>query len=183
MKKIYMLIIAGLAILGLSGCGSSSKSPSLPKIKTSKEFKFEGSKLTLTQFVTPDIKYHTQEELKDILNDKLTTLMKTNKLLSKNDTDNSLLIQVNYERRFVGDKTPLPSDALGYPNFSYTITVLDNDKKISEIKKDKLTYQGGFSMNLQVMAAALRDKKYEVQFLEALANTIFEDIKNIELKE
>ncbi|WP_258237523.1 hypothetical protein [Arcobacter sp. CECT 9188] len=34
-------------------------------------------------------------------------------------------------------------------------------------------------MNIQVVTATLRDKKYEIQFIEALSNSIVNEIENI----
>lgn len=49
------------------------------------------------------------------------------------------------------------------------------------LRKDRknLMFKGGFAMNMQVIAAKLRDKQYEIQFIEALSNSIVNEIENL----
>ncbi|MFT5117900.1 MAG: hypothetical protein ACI9NY_001433 [Kiritimatiellia bacterium] len=89
---------------------------------------------------------------------------------------NALKMKVFYKRRFVGDATPFVSDALAYTVFSYRIDVIDNGNIIKTVKKNGLTYHGGVAMNLQVMVASLRDKKYEIKFANARVNTVVKRI-------
>ncbi len=177
MKKLSLSLLLVAIMVGIIGCGKNS--PSTPKIKATEKFQFTNAKLNLSQLVNTKIVYHTQEELETIFNNKLTKLLKDNELLSSNSRMNSLVINANYKRRFVGDQTPIPSDSLAYPNYSYTIDVMNNDQSIGIIKRDNLTFKGGFTMNLQIIAGTLRDKKYELEFIEALANKIFKDIENL----
>jgi hypothetical protein len=176
-KFSLKVLLAIVTVINISGCGETT--PSVPQVKTSTKFQFNEVNLKITQLIQPKITYHTEEELKMMLTKKLHSLLKENNLLSTQKSMNTLVINAIYERRFVGDETPLPSDSLAYPHYQYTINVKNNSKSLLKIKKDKLTYQGGFSLNLQVIAGTLRDKKYEVQFINALANTIFEDIKQL----
>jgi len=178
MKKFSLNVILTILIISIAGCGSSN-TPSVPKVKTSKEFQFDKVKLKVTQLIQPDITYHSSEELEQMLNKKLHSLLIENNLLSTQTNMNTLVINASYQRRFVGDETPIPSDSLAYPHYQYTIDIKDNTKSLTKIEKNDLTYQGGFSLNLQVMAGTLRDKKYEIQFINALANTIYKDIENL----
>lgn len=164
-------------ILGVTGCGSNG--PAVPKIIATEKFQFSNAKLNLSQLVKTEIVYHTEKELEDILNNKLSKLLKTNGLLSDDNNMNKLVVQANYLRRFAGDQTPIPSDSLAYPSYSYSIKIMDNKKLLGTINRNNLTFKGGFTMNLQVLAGTFRDKKYELEFIDALANTIFEDIKNL----
>ena len=177
MKRLGLSLLLIAIIVGITGCGKNS--PSATKIEATKMFQFTNAKLNLTQFVETKIVYHTKEELETIFNEKFTKALNNNNLLSNDKQMNTLVINVNYERRFVGDKTPMSSDSLAYPNYSYTIEVLNNNKSLGTIKKDNLTFKGGFSMNLQIIAASLKDKKYEIDFIEALSNAVFNDIENL----
>ena len=125
----------------------------------------------------PDISYHSGEELELMLNKKLHRLLEENNLLSTQTNMNTLVINATYERRFVGDETSISTDSLAYPHYQYSINVKSHTKLLTKIKKIDLTYQGGFTLNLQVIAGTLRDKKYEILFINALANTIFKDIE------
>ncbi len=176
-KFSLKVLLAIVTVISISGCGATT--PSVPQVKTSEKFQLNEVSLNVTQLVQPKITYHTEEELKMMLNKKLHSLLKENNLLSTKKSMNTLVINVIYKRKFVGDETPLPSDSLAYPHYQYTINVKNDSKSLLKIKKDELTYKGGFTLNLQVMAGTLRDKKYEIQFIDALANTIFEDIKQL----
>lgn len=177
MKKLSLSLLLVAIILGITGCGSSS--PSVPKIIATEKFQFTSAKLNLSQLVKTKIVYHTQKELENILNDKLLKLLKKDGLLSDNISMNKIIVNANYERRFVGDETPVHTDSLGYPNYSYSIDIREAKKSLGTINKNNLVFNGGFVMNLQVIAGTLRDKKYELEFIDALANTIFEEIQNI----
>lgn len=177
MKKLRLFLLIVAIIVGVTGCGSNS--PSVAKIEVTEKFIFTKVNLNLSQFVETEIIYHTKEELETILNDKIIKLFKDNDLLSNDSKMNTIMINANYIRRFVGDKMPISSDSLAYPNYSYTIEVFRGSESLVLIKKEDLVYKGGFVMNLQIIAATLRDKKYELDFIEALAHTIFRDIKNL----
>jgi hypothetical protein len=176
MKKISVTI-ALLAVVLFTGCGSSQ--PSVPKVKTSEKFKLERVSLNLTEKVKTEIKYHTQDELEQLLNDMILEELTKKELFSTDSTMNTLKIDVVYKRRYVGDETPFPSDSLGYPFIDYKINVINGTKLLTEINQEDMSYKGGFTMNMQVMAGTLRDKKYELEFIQAVANKIIDDITKL----
>ena len=176
MKKISSVMLLLLVVL-FAGCGSSQ--PSVPKVKTSEKFKLEKVSLSIKEKVKSEIKYHTKDELEQLLNDMIVEGLTKEGLLSTDVTMNTLKINVIYKRRFVGDETPFPSDALGYPFVDYKIDVINDTKILTSMDNTDMTYKGGFAMNLQVIAATLRDKKYEVEFIQAVANKIVDDIKKL----
>ncbi|MCF6330614.1 MAG: hypothetical protein L3I99_03595 [Sulfurimonas sp.] len=177
MKKLGLGLLFIAIMVGVTGCGKNT--PTVAEKKVTKKFQFSNAKLNLTQAIETEIEYHTQKELEIILNGKLTKLLEDNKILSENTQMNTLVINVNYQRRFVGDETSMPSDSLRYPKYSYSIEIIDTNKSINTINKNNLAFKGGLKMNLKVIAGTLRDKKYELEFIDALANTIVEDIKNL----
>lgn len=178
MKNNIIKLVGLLAMLGLVGCASSG-STSMPKAETTKQFRFEAVNFKFDQLITPDIAYHTPEELEKMLNEKIASLLKEKGLFSQQEDMNKLNITASYQRRFGGDGTPIPSDALAYPRYSYKIVVQDGTKTIRSVEKDGLIYSGGMVMDLQVIALALRDKKYEIEFVDAFANTIVEQIEEL----
>ena len=172
MKKITT-ILATLVVLVFSGCGSSQ--PNTPKLETTKQFQMGSIDFNFSQKHQSEIQYHSAQELEKIFKDDLIKKLKEKNLLAqKGDVLN---ITANYTRRNVGDATPFPSDALGYPDYSYSVDFMRDGKSLGKISEDKLQFKGGFAMNLQVMAATLRDKKYEIEFVEAFVNRIIEDIE------
>ncbi len=177
--KIGLITIYFAIGLLLSGCGSNNNNIDVPSVKSTKKFQFSKIKLNLSQSSTSKIVYHTEEELSEIINNRLLELMKQENMLSTDELANKLIIKAFYYRRFVGDQTPFPSDSLAYPNYDYEIEVVNKEKKIEEIKRENLAFKGGFAYNLKVIAGTLRDKKYEIDFAQALANKIFEEIKSL----
>ena len=178
MKNVVVKMFAGLLILGLIGCASSGSS-GMPKADTTKQFRFDAVHFTFSQLVTPDVAYHTPKELEKLLNDRIKTQLQEKGLLSKQETMNKLNITASYQRRCAGDETSFPSDALGYPHYSYQIEILDGSKVLTSVKKDDMAYSGGMMMNLKVIAGGLTDKKYEVEFVDALADNIVKQITNL----
>ena len=173
-KLITVLFIA----VGVSACGGS------PKQKT-QMFTLSPtvniSKLTvnLRENHTADIEYHTQQELQKLVSSLIQTKMKDKNLLSNYQEADNIEVEIEYFRRFIGGGTKIASDSLAYPNFSFKIN-LHKDQKVKTIAaRDRLTYNGGFVMNLQVISGTLRDKSYEIDFAEAISNTVVNEIEEM----
>ncbi|WP_428634010.1 hypothetical protein [Sedimenticola sp.] len=177
-SKIIVRLFWVMLMFGLVGCGSTNTATK-PDVEITAQFKIESINFKFEQLVKPEAKYHTPAELEQIFKNKVVALMKEKQLLSDKPGMNKLKINASYQRRFVGDETPAPSDALAYPHYSYKIDILDGTKNIVTVSKDNLTFKGGMMMNLQVIAASLRDKKYEVEFVEALAEGVVERIEDL----
>ncbi len=176
MKKLSLVILLFVLTIFITGCGSQ---PSVPKVETTEKFQLGNVTLILNEKVKTDIVYHTQSELEQLLNDMIVKGLTKKELLSTDSTMNILKIDVVYKRRFVADETPFPSDSLAYPFIDYKINIMDDTKLLTEINQEDLTYKGGFTMNLQVIAGTLRDKKYELEFIQAVANKIVDDIAKL----
>ncbi|MBD5771854.1 hypothetical protein [Marinomonas colpomeniae] len=181
MKKILLKLSAScLCLVGVVACSSSpSSDSSLPSIKTSEQFRIENVALNVEQLVTPDIQYHTSAEIQSFVTDGIKENLSQAGLLTQDGTMDSLSIVITYHRRFVGDKTPIPSDSLAYPFFDYVIKIKSNDKQISTISKHNLTYRGGFTMNLKVAGGLLRDKSDEIAFIDALSRSVSDTIESL----
>jgi len=176
-KTIYTILLLSLISI-LTGCGSSNTNVA-PKLPITKQVRFTSIDFNLNQRVTPDIQYHTQQELKELLNQKIIKYLKNENLLSTTNNLNDLKVVVNYSRRFLGDGTPLPSDSLAYPELTYSADILNASKKLRSIKNKKIFYNGGMLMNAQVALGGLRDKKYELEFIDTFAKGIAEDINKL----
>jgi hypothetical protein len=179
MKRIICSLLVFVVAIFFAGCGGGS--PNTPKLPVTKQFQFNGvDSFEFVQFHNATIIYHTPEELESLLNEKITKLLIEKKLLSTDANMNVLKIGTEYTRRFVGDESPIKSDALGYPFYAYKIEALDkNGTTLRNIERRNLQFKGGFTMNLQIIAASLRDKKYEVEFIDAFANTIVQSIEDL----
>ena len=199
MKIFSFKILLIASVIGITGCATSS-SPSKPnsmiksiessstndlpiqKTNISQKFQFYKANLSVTQLIDSDAKYHSDKELELLLNEKLNNLLKKDNLLSTHIDANFLMIDAIYERRFIGDKTPIPSSSLSYPSYKYTIDVQNHTKSIAKVDKSKFSYKGNLSLTKRIIAKKLNNKTDEIQFINALANSIFEEIKNIHKK-
>lgn len=181
MKKLVLSMLCVMS-LGFLGCASNPESSDANQVKTSEQFQFKNINFELSQFHNPQIVYHTPEELESVINQNIMARLIEKDLLSNQAGMNELNISISYERRFVGDETPLKSDSLAYPIFAYKIEVIDAGEVIKTIERKNLTYSGGFGMNLRVMSASLRDKKHEIKFAEAIANTIVKQVSQLPIK-
>ncbi|MBN1839440.1 MAG: hypothetical protein JW802_05290 [Campylobacterales bacterium] len=177
-NKIKSFAIAMVMALMFIGCGGTNH-PNIPEVSLTKQFRFEKVSFHFYESRKSGIVYHTAQELESILNARILELLKEKNLLSNDKNMNQLIIDATYERVYVGDATPLPSDALRYPGYSYKLEVSDGTKVLKTIDRKGLTYKGGFAMNLQIIGATLRDKKYELEFLEAFAQTIVNSIEKL----
>ncbi|MBL4831137.1 MAG: hypothetical protein JKY55_14780 [Aliivibrio sp.] len=165
-------------IAALAGCGSSPKTVE-KKIDVGESFSISKFEINLEEYVTPEIVYHTNDEISALVNTRVLLLLKEKNLISTDPLVNKIDISATYLRRFAGDQTPFPSDSLAYPNYDFTLNVHDDTQSLKTVKKSNLTYRGGFGMNLKVMGGALRSKEDEIPFIEALANTIANEIENL----
>ena len=177
MKKTIIVTILTMLPFVFTGC--SSLQPSSPKITTTKQVQIGSIDFNLHQKHQATIKYHTKEELEKLFRDELVKKLQDKNLIAKDLNADVINLKANYSRRHPGDETPFPSDALAYPIYSYNINITRSGKSLETISRDRLTYQGGFAMNLEVIATTLRDKKYEIEFIEAFVNGIVKEIENL----
>lgn len=172
--KWLMSIPVLMATLLLSGCGSTSKGK-----EVTAQFHVDKINVQVTQFHEPDIEYHSQEELSKMIESLVRTKLADKGMLSDAPGMDTITINIDYTRRFVGDATPIPSDSLGYPEYKYNVQREGDNPSEPLIKRNNLVYKGSFTQNLKVIAGALRDKSVENDFVEAIANTVVNDIEEL----
>lgn len=177
-KLLVVFSVVSLMVLGFSGCGGSTKSI-IPSVKTTEQIKINSFSLSVKQLVTPEIAYHTEKEIRDLIEEKVISQLKEINLLTSDNRANSLDIRITYHRKFVGDATPFPSDSLAYPIVDFEIKLNDGEKVLKTISRKDLRVNGGFVMNLKVMGGTLREKSDEDYFIDVLSNTITEFIKQL----
>ncbi|MDB4837839.1 hypothetical protein OAH87_05155 [Marinomonas sp.] len=178
-KVIFRLITLVLVAVGIVGCNSNPTAFNAPSLNTTSSFYIEHISLVTEQLVTPDIEYHTQAEIEKKVSDGVYQSLSQKGLLSDDTSMTTLNIEVVYQRRFVGDKTPIPSDSLAPPIFDYVIALQTGDKEVSSVSRKGLTYNGGFAKNLKIAGGLLRKKSDEEAFINALVNSIVETIEAI----
>ncbi len=172
-----------LIVTVMTGCSAmyapKASEPEVAKVVLTHKFQFHNATVNLSELIDADGAYHTQNELQTMLNDKLRKLLEAKDLLTEDSRANTLEIHVNYERRFVGDKTPIPSSALAYPAYAYTIDITDHGKRLTGMKQEKKQFKGGLAMSKQVVTKSLNDKRYEQTFINAVAKDIFKSIESL----
>jgi len=180
MKSLGVVLLF-LAIM--TGC-SATKAPEVaePKVMLSNKFQFQNATLHLSELIDAEVSYHTEKGLQSILNRQLKRLLESKKMLTEDKRANTLVITVNYERRFVGDKTPLPSSALAYPSYAYRIDVMDQETPLLHTMQQKQSFKGGLAMSKQVVTKSLNDKRDENIFINALARDIVKSIQALQEK-
>ena len=177
-KLVIKLVTASMVVLGLVACATTTKSvPNLSDVPTTEQFQITDLTVSVEQFVTPDIVYHSDSEIEQQVFTSLKSQLNDSGLYSDNSAMTALDIHVTYHRRFVGDKTPLPSDSLAYPSFDYVIKVMQGDTVLTTITRKNLTYSGGLSMNLQAASGLLRKKENELPFFNGLATSLTDTVK------
>jgi hypothetical protein len=179
-KRILSYLVVAILAMLFVGCGTSQ--PSSPEVFVSKQLRIDKIEFNLTEYHKPEIVYHTKNELETLFKEGLFKKLNEKKLITEDKNADTVDIIIDYQRRYLGDATPLKSDSLGYPNYAYSIIVKNNGKDLLRKDRKNLIYQGGFVMNLQVIAGSLRDKKYEVDFIDALSNAITNEIENLNRK-
>ncbi len=176
--------VALLLIAIMTGCSAMQEpkavKPDTPKVTLSNKFQFQKATLHLSELIDMDAAYHTEKELQELLNRQLQRLLENKKLLTEDKRANTLVIKVDYERRFVGDKTPIPSSALAYPSYAYSIDVMDHDKRLTNVTQKKKSFKGGLAMSKQVITKALNDKRHENTFINALARDIVASVQALQ---
>jgi hypothetical protein len=175
MHKIMLkIVVCSLFVVGLVGCSTTSM------IKTTDQLYIENVSLTLTESVKPDIEYYKEEEVQKIFEDTFIKHLKEENLLTLDNTQNSLSIEITYHRQFAGDGTPFPSDSLRGPRIGYTIIVKDGSKVLTQENRSGLEYVGNMLMKLKIGSYSMRDKSDEDALIEGVAEMIAEDIENLE---
>lgn len=182
MKYIFSKVIFAAMIMTMFvGCGGTT--PNTPQLPITKQFRFDGVTFYFAETHSAEIPYHTDKELEALLNAKIVELLKEKNLFSSDPTMNKLEIRASYIRTFAGDETPFPSDTLAYPMYSYRIEIFDNSTLLRVFDRKDLVYKGGdFMMTMKALTFSMRDKTYEIPFIEAFAKAIVESIENLPRK-
>lgn len=181
MKSFFKFFVLSFIVVFLSACNNQQlklKKPLQKETLAQKtiELSIKKVNLHLSQKIRSRIKYHTQSELKKILTNSLAFYLDQNMLLNKK-SKYSIELNVNYIRRFAGENKSHPTSSLAYPDFSYVLYLKKGQELVYKSKKNNITIDGGYSLNFQEKAGNLRNKNFEVEFVNTLVKMIIEDIK------
>ena len=180
MKKL--VITSVFTAIFLMGCGSTPTKPtsfSLPG-----DAKFSEPKVTvhLTQKITAD-GYPDEAQMTKIIQDKITAELKKNSLLADTSATNPLSLEfiINYQRRFAGEDTPIPSKSVMAPLIGHTIIISEGGVEKHRIEESGLTVNKGFGANLKTTFTLGLGKtaKDEEGDLQTLVNGLVADIKKL----
>ena len=171
--KKTVIGIGFVFLVGCSGIGVKSD------VTIGDQFKMGDVSLIVSQNITPNITYHTEAELQQILSQKIKALLEQRGLLSHQPVANALAIQVVYHRNFLNEQNDKSSIALAYPNYDYEIKVMDGVTKLTQVTQKNRVFKGRFIMNIDVLAGRLKKKSDEVVFIEGLAKDIVRSVQQI----
>jgi hypothetical protein len=173
------LVFALSSVLIFSSCGSTLTKPSVSSIPAGTKYHIEKIDLKLTQSIKVD-GYPDQLEFTKILTEKTINALKKNNVLADPAESGAMtaVINVNYQRHFAGEATPMPSKSVIAPTLDYTIILLDHGVEKNRIVKSGLTTGKGFAGNLgTVFTMGLGNTaKDELVDIEKLANAISSEL-------
>lgn len=176
MKSNILSVLLSLIIL--TGCASS---PGL-KLPADTVFSVESLKVNLTQKLQVE-GYPKQAEFTELLKQKLNASLKAKGLLADSGASNimSVSLVVDYQRRFAGEDTPIPSKSVMSPVINYVLIVSDKGVEKKRIVKNGLKLTKGFAGNM-VSVATLglgKDAKDEIKDLETFTDFIAAELKDL----
>ncbi len=168
-----MVVVLFLALVGCSGSGVK------PSVELGDQFKVGSVLLTISQHIEPNITYHTEAELQELLRKKIKVQLAKQGLLSQQSVANYLTVQVAYQRKFLNEQSPHPSGALAYPQYSYEIKVMNGATELGRVSKKNREFKGRFIMNIDVIEGRLKKKSDEIVFIDGLAKEIVRSVYDL----
>lgn len=180
MKKLVILSV--FAATFLMGCGSTPTKPASFSLPGDAQFSEPKVIVHLTQKITAD-GYPDEAQMTKIIQDKITAELKNNTLLADKNAANPLSLEfiINYQRRFAGEDTPMPSKSIMAPLIGHTIIISEGGIEKHRIEGSGLTVNKGFGANLKTTFTLGLGKtaKDEEDDLQTLANGLVTDIKKL----
>lgn len=178
MRGSFMfLLLAGLLMTGCSSAPTKSSAQALPP---GVQFAEPEITVNLTQKRQVD-GYPDQTEFARLLKEKTVVAFTENGLLATSVAEKvmTVKIEVNYQRRFAGEDTPLPSKSVMAPVIDYTIVIFDQAVEKGRIERKKLTINKGLGSNLASMftLGLGKEAKDEEQDMQTLANSLAREVK------
>lgn len=181
MNKIILAVSLGAMLV--SGCGSTPTKSSSYALPKSAQFSQPEVSMRLTQTINAD-GYPDQAQLAKLLQDAIAAQLKANgQLVEGGSTDSlSLKVDIDYERHFAGEATPIPSKSVAPPVYSYTLKIFDRDVEKYSKTFSSMTINRGFGANLLTVATMGLGKtaKDEEKDIQTLAKGIASDLKQLE---
>ncbi len=177
MKKASLLsgLILGCLVF-LSGCASNNAPEEIPMTE---HFKLGKVSVELSQRIQPEKEFYSESVVEKKIGDALNNELVKRNLISSQEDMYTLEVEVKYQRRFVADATPVPTDSLAYPYLAFQIKVMDDGEVLKTINFKKRQMTGGFATNMKVMSAVLRDAEDEDMFLESAGEIIAKEIDKL----
>lgn len=167
-KWLVNISIVVMSVI-LAGCGST---PNKSAIDTTPQFQVSDVLVFLNQQHEPEIEYFTAEEVTVLAKKTVKESMKKEELISDSPEMDKIIINIYYLRTFLGGSSPIASDSLGVPRYSYDVQIIKDGKAERLIGENNLVYNAGLAENLQFLSGTFRDKSDEIPFIEAIANRV-----------
>lgn len=168
-KSAMKGLLLGCFVL-LTGCAGNSQPDEVPMTE---HFKLGKVSVEFSQSIEPEIEFYSEAVVQEKIAAAVKADLVKRNLLSTQEDMYTLVVEVQYQRRFVADATPVPTDSLAYPYLAFQIKVMDGDDllKTVNVKKRQMS-GGGFATDMKIMSGVLRDATDEDMFLEAAGKII-----------
>ncbi len=126
---------------------------------------------------------HRSSEFSAIMKEKINNSLNASGLFAEAGAVNvmSVVVDVDYQRRFAGEDTPIPSESVMAPVVGYTIVVKENGVEKNRVSKSNLVITKGFFGNLiSVFTLGLgKDSKDEVVDIESFADHVVKQLRDM----
>ncbi len=180
MRKLVVLPVFLAALL--MGCGSAPVKPVSFSLPGDAQFSEPNVIVHLTQKITAD-GYPNEAQMTKIIKDKITAELKSNSLLAGVNTESPLSVEfvINYQRRFAGEDSPIPSRSVMAPLIGHSIIISKDGIEKHRVEESGLTINKGFGANLKTTFTLGLGKtaKDEEDDLQTLAKELVMDIKKL----
>jgi len=179
MKKSILAV--SLSLLFVAGCGSTPTKKASSLLPQGIKFSNPLVTLHLTQKINVE-GYPEEIQLQKLLQDEIAhSLSESGRLAAGSESAWTVKVDIEYQRHFAGEDTPIPSKSVAPPMCNYKLHILESNVERYAANYNQVTVNRGLGSNLLTVATMGLGKtpKDEEHDIQTLARGIVEDIKSL----